>query len=131
MINIINAEASIPETKEIEYENQEYKINQNRLKLIGIGHIYEITIDGCSDAKGSIIGNLSIINKKSPTIKIGYFMFIVDTVDNKIFTKRMLPKHFELKNFSGIGKIESCWIPRNPEWTDFYLIGTAEKLIYI
>jgi hypothetical protein len=42
----------------------------------------------------------------------------------------MLPKHFELKNFSGQGKMDYIYIPRGPKWTEFFLIGKAEKIIY-
>ena len=130
MVFLTTIQGSIVTTTDLAFENHKHPLQQFQFKVFGMGNIDEIKVNGKSDALGVIIGNISVINTKSQAIGIGYLLFIFDTVENKLYTKKTLPEQFELTNFSGKGIIKEQWIPRNPEWTEFILIGSAEKLIY-
>jgi hypothetical protein len=130
MIIISGTQVSSLKISKSAYElKPEIQHNKNMI-FFGFGHISPMTIDGEYDLKGVINGNISIKNKCSNTW-LPYFLLIKDTVMNKIKTKWSLPGEFLLKNFSGIGLINYNWIPRDgPKWTEFFLIGSFENIIY-
>jgi len=109
---------------EIQTEDQK----NNNMIFFGFGLIEYLTIDGKYYVKGEINGNISIENKRAPTV-IPYFLFIKDRVNNKIELKWSLSEEFVLKNFSGVGKIHYYQAPHGPDWAEFFLIGTFEKII--
>jgi hypothetical protein len=130
LVFLTTIQGSIATIPDLEVENHIHPLQKDQFKVFGMGHIDEIKVDAESNAKGIIIGNLSVINTKSQTMGIGYLLLIFDSVENNLFTKKMLPDQFVLINFSGKGIIKEQWIPRNPEWTEFIFIGSAEKLTY-
>jgi hypothetical protein len=130
IIIITSTQVTSLKISESEYELQNESQQNNNMIFFGFGHIGFIAIDGKYDLKGVIIGNVSIKNTHSGGTWIPYFLFTKDTVSNKIKLKWLLPEKFILKNFNGFGEIEYINIPRGPEWTEFYLIGSFEKIIY-
>ena len=127
MIIISGAQVSSLKISKSSYELKSEVQQNNNMIFFGFGHIEKLTIDGKYDLKGVINGNISIDNTRTPSI-IPYFLFIKDRVNHKIELKWSLPEEFVLKNFSGLGKIERWYIPREPDLTEFYLIGTFEKI---
>ena len=130
LIIILGTQVSSLKNTESAFELKSEIQHNNNMIFFGFGHISPMTIDGEYDLKGVINGNISIKNKDSNTW-LPYFLLIKDTVINKIKTKWSLPEGFLLKNFSGIGLINYNWIPRDgPKWTEFFLIGSFENIIY-
>ena len=128
MIIISGIQVSPLKISECEYEMQTESQQNNNMIFFGFGHIGCLSIDGKYDLKGVINGNISIENAGSGTW-IPYFLLIKDTVNNKIKLKWALPEEFVLKNFSGVGKIKYYQAPHGPDWTEFFLIGSFEKII--
>jgi len=128
MIIMSSTQVSSLKISKSAYEIQPETQQNNNMIFFGFGNIGFLTIDGKYDLKGVINGNISIENTCSGS-GIPYFLFIKNTVNNKIKLKWTLPKEFVLKNFSGVGKIEHYQAPHGPDWTEFFLIGSFEKVI--
>ncbi len=129
MIIISGTQVSSLKIYESAYEIQSEAQKNYNMIFFGFGNIGCLSNDGKYDLKGVIKGNISIENTGSGTW-IPYFLLIKDTVNNKIKLKWSLPEEFVLKNFSGVGKIEYYQAPHGPDWTEFFLIGSFEKIIY-
>ena len=129
MIIISGTQVSSLKIYESAYEIQPEAQKNNIMIFFGFGYIESLTIDGKDDLKGVIKGNISIENTGTAAL-IPYFLFIKDRVNNKIELKWSLPEEFVLKNFSGVGKIKYYQAPHGPDWEEFFLIGTFEKIIY-
>jgi hypothetical protein len=131
MILITNAQAITISSSEQSSEWTKKSEIKSKYKLMGKGYIKEIELDGEDDVKGVMKGNLSVVNKKAPVLW-GYNLLIFDMEEKKILTKWKLPSEFILKNFSGTGQIKFMYIPHSTSyWTEFYLIGSAEELVYV
>lgn len=128
MIIISGTQVSSLKISKSSYELESEFQHNNNMIFFGIGNIGLLTIDGKYDLEGVINGNISIENTGSGTF-IPYFLFIKDTINNKIKLKWSLPEEFILKNFSGVGKIYYYQPPHGPDWTEFFLIGSFEKII--
>jgi hypothetical protein len=129
MIIISGTQVSSLKISKSEYElKPEIQHNKNMI-FFGFGNIDYITIDGEDDLKGVINGNVSIEQTGYYFGWFSYFLFIKDTVNNKIILKWTLPEKFVLKNFSGLGEIDYYQAPHGPDWTNFFLVGYFEKII--
>jgi len=129
MIIISGTQVSSLKISKSAYELKSEVQQNNNMIFFGFGYIESLTIDGKYNLKGVINGNISIENSRSGTW-IPYFLLIKDRVNNKIELKWSLPEEFVLKNFSGVGKIRYYQAPHGPDWEEFFLIGTFEKIIY-
>ena len=129
MIIISGTQVSSKNISKSTYELQPSVQQNNNMIFFGFGDIKCLTVDGKYDIKGVINGNISI--QHSPFgFPYLYFLFIKDRVNNKIKLKWSIPEKFILKKFSGVGKIYYYPAPHGPDWTEFFLIGSFEKIMY-
>lgn len=93
--------------------------------IFGMGYISSMTINGETDIKGKLNGDLYIKNEPGWGAPEDYKLYIYNRIMPKIYTKNTLPEQFILENFVGIGYIKYVNIPHSIDATKYFIIGKA------
>jgi len=96
--------------------------------ILLFGKCEKITLNNQTDAYGKLKGDLLIYNKHVFGTIENYWIFALDKYNNKIHTKKSLPKKFTLIDFTGYGMMRWIPYPHSP-CSQFFIIGKAQYMI--
>ena len=121
------------------------KTKGNEFRVWGKGQLYyifpkdlnnfegEYIEDGASKAVNGYIKNTNIeVYNRIPRFGPGPYranLFAFKTQPFRFYFRLILPKEFEIVNYTGYICCDFISIPHGPAWTEYFLSGEAERII--